>query len=207
MAVTIVWGQILQHLKSNWKMLAWKYFPQLNTGNWGHKQKKANTSFADRQLSLTTIAIRILIIKPLACRIPAGFPLFMSVTLLATTSLISSDCIPPSHTQDRALGARYTHQSVEQLSHWHTRQPISGSVEDGCHGSTSWAMLPHDLRCDATEPAPFLFCAAACMPLYGNSRMVQSTHTSPPTSLLPCRMKNKPFCYEDISLFTNTSIY
>lgn len=58
-------------------------------------------------------------------------------------------------------GARCT-PSIQQISHWHTRQPISGSVEDGCHGSTSWAMLPHDLRCDASEPAPFsLLCTAA----------------------------------------------
>lgn len=52
-----------------------------------------------------------------------------------------------------------THTSIQQLSHWHTEQLISGSVEDGCHGSTSWAMLPHDQRCDAAEPVSFL-CSA-----------------------------------------------
>lgn len=49
---------------------------------------------------------------------------------------ILSVCIPlliynPVEVED----AHCTFISIQKISHWHTRQP-SGSVEDGCHGST-----------------------------------------------------------------------
>lgn len=76
--------------------------------------------------------------------------------------LISSVCFPPPHTHARRWCTLHIHCFIQQISHWHTKQPISGSVEDGCHGSTSWAMLPHDLRCDASKPAPFFSALQCC---------------------------------------------
>lgn len=100
-----------------------------------------------------------------------------------------------------------------KLSHWHTRQPISGSVEDGCHGSTSRAMLPHDQRCDAAEPA----CTAACLLLHRNgscySANPQMSTYSPQT---PCYLvehrtvtqeiilRDEPFCF---ALFVLTACH
>lgn len=102
-----------------------------------------------------------------------------------------------------------THTSVQQLSHWHTRQPITGSVEDGCHGSTSRAMLPHDQRCDAAEPASFL--CSTLLPLcccigtqLGTDQIQMSTYfprtfcyliENRATVLYRAIETNEPFCF------------
>lgn len=52
----------------------------------------------------------------------------------------------------------------QQIPRWHTRQPISGSEEEGCHGSTSRSMLPHDQRRDAAAaPPPSLPAPSSCL--------------------------------------------
>lgn len=124
--------------------------------------------------SLPQWQLKVSLIKPLACQIHAGVPLFMSVSLVLTASL--------HLTHKWTRGAHYTHQSVQQLSHWHTKQPISGSVEDGCHGSTSRAMLPHDPRCDAAEPALSLCPALLLVRCYMETQngTIQTSSTPPP---------------------------
>lgn len=69
------------------------------------------------------------------------------------------------HISNKPAQNAHTHPPhIHQISSYHTDtqgSPITGSVEDGCHGSTSRAMLPHDQKGDAAEPAPFLCSAPA----------------------------------------------
>lgn len=94
--------------------------------------------------------------------------LYISFSLSIDYSLIFSLHISftlSCHISNKPAQNAHTHPPhIHQISSYRTdtqSSPITGSVEDGCHGSTSRAMLPHDQKGDAAEPAPFLCSAPA----------------------------------------------
>ena len=98
----------------------------------------------------------------------------------ASLSLIFSACVSlhPSqthtHTHTRSMHActSSTYSSVQQLSHWHTRQPhqwVSGRRLPWQH-IPSRAAAWSEVWCCWTSPLFPLLCIAACMLLYGNAK-------------------------------------